>query len=340
MIAIALVRYRFRVPRRRSACCCSCRWRRPRSCSAPASPRSSSRCGVPKGFDTIILAHTMFCISFVVVTVKARVASLDPALEEAGRDLYGVAGAGVLAHHVPAAAPGHPRGGAAVVRAELRRLHHHELQLGLPTRSRSTSTSRPRAASRPRPTSSPRRCSCSPWSSWWSAAAGRPPARAALSGWASAPGVSVSARRRCSPDAARHGRRSPIAGARGPPEDPDHPLLAIVSRARRAPGHDLDYALTADGSAFLEEFRVDLPEGGARSATASTGPSNATTSREGSAAVCSTGSPSSTGSGRPGATVPSRSPMPATRPVRETFGVLLTVPDGSRPSPVRRPSVH
>jgi spermidine/putrescine transport system permease protein len=31
----------------------------------------------------------MFCISFVVVTVKARVASLDPALEEAGRDLYG-----------------------------------------------------------------------------------------------------------------------------------------------------------------------------------------------------------------------------------------------------------
>ena len=38
---------------------------------------------------TIILAHTMFCISFVVVTVKARVASLDPALEEAGRDLYG-----------------------------------------------------------------------------------------------------------------------------------------------------------------------------------------------------------------------------------------------------------
>ena len=30
----------------------------------------------------------MFCISFVVVTVRARVASLDPAMEEAGRDLY------------------------------------------------------------------------------------------------------------------------------------------------------------------------------------------------------------------------------------------------------------
>ena len=44
--------------------------------------------GIPKDMVTIILAHTMFCISFVVVTVKARVAGLDPALEEAGRDLY------------------------------------------------------------------------------------------------------------------------------------------------------------------------------------------------------------------------------------------------------------
>jgi spermidine/putrescine transport system permease protein len=45
--------------------------------------------GADMGIVTIILAHTMFCISFVVVTVKARVTSLDPALEEAGRDLYG-----------------------------------------------------------------------------------------------------------------------------------------------------------------------------------------------------------------------------------------------------------
>jgi spermidine/putrescine transport system permease protein len=44
--------------------------------------------GVDKGIVTIIIAHVMFCLSFVVVTVKARVASLDPALEEAGRDLY------------------------------------------------------------------------------------------------------------------------------------------------------------------------------------------------------------------------------------------------------------
>jgi len=40
------------------------------------------------GFWTIVLAHVMFCISFVVVTVKARIASLDPRLEQAAMDLY------------------------------------------------------------------------------------------------------------------------------------------------------------------------------------------------------------------------------------------------------------
>ena len=40
------------------------------------------------GFTTTVIAHTMFCISFVVVTVKARIASLDPRLEQAAMDLY------------------------------------------------------------------------------------------------------------------------------------------------------------------------------------------------------------------------------------------------------------
>jgi len=43
---------------------------------------------VPLGFTTIIIAHVMFCISFVVVAVKARIASLDPRLEQAAADLY------------------------------------------------------------------------------------------------------------------------------------------------------------------------------------------------------------------------------------------------------------
>ncbi|HMG32262.1 MAG TPA: ABC transporter permease [Jiangellaceae bacterium] len=43
---------------------------------------------LPLGFTTILIAHIMFCISFVVVTVKARIATLDPAIEQAAMDLY------------------------------------------------------------------------------------------------------------------------------------------------------------------------------------------------------------------------------------------------------------
>jgi spermidine/putrescine transport system permease protein len=43
---------------------------------------------IPLGFWTILIAHIMFLISFVVVTVKARVAGLDPRLEQAAADLY------------------------------------------------------------------------------------------------------------------------------------------------------------------------------------------------------------------------------------------------------------
>ncbi|MGC4808188.1 ABC transporter permease [Micromonospora sp. DT233] len=44
--------------------------------------------GVPQGFWTVLLAHVMFCLSFVVVTVKARLAGMDRGLEEAAADLY------------------------------------------------------------------------------------------------------------------------------------------------------------------------------------------------------------------------------------------------------------
>ena len=40
------------------------------------------------GFLTIVIAHVMFCLSFVVVTVKARLAGLDSRLEQAAMDLY------------------------------------------------------------------------------------------------------------------------------------------------------------------------------------------------------------------------------------------------------------
>jgi spermidine/putrescine transport system permease protein len=40
------------------------------------------------GFWPTVIAHVLFCMSFVVVTVKARIASLDPRLEQAAMDLY------------------------------------------------------------------------------------------------------------------------------------------------------------------------------------------------------------------------------------------------------------
>ncbi|MDZ5077492.1 ABC transporter permease [Nesterenkonia sp. HG001] len=44
--------------------------------------------GVQLGMGTTVLSHIMFCISFVVVAIRARIATLDPALEEAAADLY------------------------------------------------------------------------------------------------------------------------------------------------------------------------------------------------------------------------------------------------------------
>lgn len=40
------------------------------------------------GFWTIFIAHVMFCLSFVIVTVKARLGGLDVNLEQAAMDLY------------------------------------------------------------------------------------------------------------------------------------------------------------------------------------------------------------------------------------------------------------
>jgi spermidine/putrescine transport system permease protein len=48
---------------------------------------------IPRGYWTILIAHVMFSVAYVVVTVRARMSGLDPALEEAARDL----GAGPIA---------------------------------------------------------------------------------------------------------------------------------------------------------------------------------------------------------------------------------------------------
>ncbi|MEO5899289.1 MAG: ABC transporter permease, partial [Ilumatobacteraceae bacterium] len=43
--------------------------------------------GVKRGFLTIVIAHTMFCLSFVALTVKARIRGFDWTLEDAAMDL-------------------------------------------------------------------------------------------------------------------------------------------------------------------------------------------------------------------------------------------------------------
>jgi spermidine/putrescine transport system permease protein len=86
-MAIALVRYRFRF-RAATTLLLFLPMATPEVVLGAGLAAQFLAAGVAKGIVTIILAHTMFCISFVVVTVRARVASLDPALEEAGRDLY------------------------------------------------------------------------------------------------------------------------------------------------------------------------------------------------------------------------------------------------------------
>jgi spermidine/putrescine transport system permease protein len=88
MIAIALVRYRFRF-RSAISLLLFLPMATPEVVLGAGLAAEFLTAGVEKGLVTIIIAHTMFCVSFVVVTVKARVSTLDPALEEAGRDLYG-----------------------------------------------------------------------------------------------------------------------------------------------------------------------------------------------------------------------------------------------------------
>ncbi|WP_416442339.1 ABC transporter permease [Leucobacter sp. HNU] len=87
-IAIALVRYRFKF-RSTISLMLFTPMATPEVVLGAGLAAQFLLAGVEKGIGTIILAHTMFCISYVVVAVKARVASLDPSIEEAGRDLYG-----------------------------------------------------------------------------------------------------------------------------------------------------------------------------------------------------------------------------------------------------------
>lgn len=87
MIALALGRYRFRL-RNATNLLLFLPLATPEVVMGASLAAQFLSFGVPKGLFTVVIAHVVFTMSFVVVTVKARVATLDPALEEAGRDLY------------------------------------------------------------------------------------------------------------------------------------------------------------------------------------------------------------------------------------------------------------
>ncbi|HEX5113869.1 MAG TPA: ABC transporter permease [Pseudonocardiaceae bacterium] len=58
------------------------------------------------GFGTITIAHVMFSLSYVVVTVKSRLAGMDPTLEKAAADLYATPRQTFLKVTLPLVAPG------------------------------------------------------------------------------------------------------------------------------------------------------------------------------------------------------------------------------------------
>ena len=43
--------------------------------------------GIALGFTTLLIAHVMFCISFVVVVVRSRLIGFDRSVEDAAADL-------------------------------------------------------------------------------------------------------------------------------------------------------------------------------------------------------------------------------------------------------------
>ena len=135
-----------------------------------------SRFGLRLGFWTIVIAHIMFCISFVVVTVKARLQSLDPRLEEAAQDLYAGPGGTFWRVTFPLVLPGIVSARAAVVLAVASTTSSSPTSSrATRRRSRSSSTcptcaeSRPGQRDRLLDVRHRRRCS------WWSASSSGTP---------------------------------------------------------------------------------------------------------------------------------------------------------------------
>ena len=87
MIAFALVRYRFR-GRQSTNLLIFLPMATPEVVMGSSLLALFLNLRFPLGMPTIIIAHIMFTISFIVVAVKARLQGMDPSLEQAAQDLY------------------------------------------------------------------------------------------------------------------------------------------------------------------------------------------------------------------------------------------------------------
>ncbi|MFF9482340.1 ABC transporter permease [Streptomyces sp. NPDC014733] len=105
MIAFALARYRFRA-RSTVNTLIFLPMAMPEVVMAASLATLFLNMGIQFGFWTILIAHIMFCLSFVVTAVKARVMSMDPRLEQAAQDLYATPVQTFLRVTLPIAAPG------------------------------------------------------------------------------------------------------------------------------------------------------------------------------------------------------------------------------------------
>ena len=86
MIALALVRYEF-FGRRASNFLIVIPMATPEVVIGAALLSMFLIYGIELGFTTLLIAHVMFCISFVVVVVRSRLIGFDRRLEEAAKDL-------------------------------------------------------------------------------------------------------------------------------------------------------------------------------------------------------------------------------------------------------------
>lgn len=87
MIAFALVRYRFR-GRQTTNLLIFLPMATPEVVMGSSLLALFLNLRFPLGMPTVIIAHIMFTISFIVVAVKARLQGMDPSLEQAAQDLY------------------------------------------------------------------------------------------------------------------------------------------------------------------------------------------------------------------------------------------------------------